>query len=93
VLQQYRPQPVVTPVQFFAANSRDALIELSGHTPPSDVDLGWSKQIGQVVDLHPVAGDHFSMMAGAAAASIARTLSQTMTASMSDSAEPQATAP
>ena len=74
VLQGYRPKPIAATVQFFAPTNRVALAEVSGRTPPSDDDLGWTLQIGQSVKLHHVPGDHFTMMIGEAAAQIADVL-------------------
>jgi myxalamid-type polyketide synthase MxaB len=76
VLQSYRPKALAASVLFFVPEKRGALAELSGQTPPSDDDLGWSREVGQAVELRAVQGDHFSMMMGAPATSIARDLSQ-----------------
>jgi thioesterase domain-containing protein len=92
VLQGYRPTALKNPVLFFAANSREALIELSGRTPPSDYDLGWSEHVGQQVNLHRLAGDHFSIMAGDAAAFIARELARDLNLSSGGDAKPQTAA-
>ncbi len=74
VLQSYRPNPLTITVQFFTPETREALAELSGRTPPADVDLGWSRQIGQAVEIHRLPGDHFTMMFGESAARIGRLL-------------------
>ncbi|MCC7476119.1 MAG: SDR family NAD(P)-dependent oxidoreductase [Pirellulales bacterium] len=71
VLRTYVPQPISAPTLFFFPESRDALIEISGRTPPPDPDLGWSRLAGQPVDLRQLPGDHFSMMAGDSARQIA----------------------
>jgi thioesterase domain-containing protein len=76
VLQSYRPTALTTSVLFFVPETREALAELSGRTPPSDDDLGWSRETGQSVELRVIPGDHFSMMSGDAAAIIASELSQ-----------------
>jgi NADPH:quinone reductase-like Zn-dependent oxidoreductase/thioesterase domain-containing protein/NADP-dependent 3-hydroxy acid dehydrogenase YdfG/acyl carrier protein len=76
VLQSYRPSALSIPVQFFAPEAREALAEVSGRTPPSDDDLGWSRLIGQTIELHRLPGDHFSMMFGDAAAIVARELAR-----------------
>jgi thioesterase domain-containing protein/acyl carrier protein len=76
VLQSYRPSALSIPVQFFSPEAREALAEVSGRTPPSDDDLGWSRLIGQTIELHRLPGDHFSMMFGAAAAIVARELAR-----------------
>ncbi len=68
VLQSYRPSALSVTAQFFAPETREALAELSGRTPPSDDDLGWSREIGQNVELHRLEGDHFTMMVGDSAA-------------------------
>ncbi len=74
VLQSYRPQPLSITAQFFTPESREALAELSGRTPPNDVDLGWSRQIGQSVEIHRLSGDHFTMMFGQSASALAQEL-------------------
>ncbi len=74
VLQSYRPKRLSITAQFFSPESREALAELSGRTPPSDVDLGWSRQIGQAVEVHRLAGDHFTMMTGQSATKLASRL-------------------
>jgi myxalamid-type polyketide synthase MxaB len=74
VLQSYRPSALATPVLFFVPETKGALAELSGRTPPSDEDLGWSREVAQAVEIHVVPGDHFSIMIGESAAKIAREL-------------------
>jgi len=76
VLQSYRPTALSGAVQFFTPAAKEALAELSGRTPPSDDDLGWSREIGQTVELHRLEGDHFSMMVGDSAKRIARELAR-----------------
>jgi acyl transferase domain-containing protein/thioesterase domain-containing protein/NADP-dependent 3-hydroxy acid dehydrogenase YdfG/acyl carrier protein len=76
VLQSYRPSPLSIPVQFFVPETKEALAEVSGRTPPADDDLGWSRLVGQTVELHRIPGDHFSMMMADSAALIARELAQ-----------------
>jgi acyl transferase domain-containing protein/thioesterase domain-containing protein len=76
VLQSYRPRAIAAPVVFFVPETKEALAELSGRTPPSDADLGWSREIGQSSELHTVPGDHFSMMVGESATIIANELAQ-----------------
>lgn len=78
-LQSYRPQPLAAALQFFTPETKEALAELSGRTPPSDDDLGWSREIGQTVELHRMPGDHFSLMIGKSAALIARELARHLT--------------
>jgi myxalamid-type polyketide synthase MxaB len=75
VLQSYRPRPLSITAQFFSPDTREALAELSGRIPPKDVDLGWSRQIGQSVEIHRMPGDHFTMMLGESAALISSLLS------------------
>jgi acyl transferase domain-containing protein/thioesterase domain-containing protein/NAD(P)-dependent dehydrogenase (short-subunit alcohol dehydrogenase family)/acyl carrier protein len=92
VLQSYRPTPLSNPVQFFAPETREALAEISGRTPPDDDDLGWSRLVGQTVELHRVPGDHFSMMMAQSAALIARELAQHLNymSNVSSSTQPAA---
>jgi thioesterase domain-containing protein len=63
-------------VQFFTPAEKEALAELSGRTPPSDDDLGWSREARQTVELHRLPGDHFSMMTGKSARLIAQELAR-----------------
>jgi thioesterase domain-containing protein len=80
VLQSYEPSELSVPVQFFAAEIKGALAELSGREPPSDEDLGWSRQIGQAVELHRLPGDHFTMMAGKSSTLLAQELARHLSA-------------
>jgi myxalamid-type polyketide synthase MxaB len=81
VLQSYRPNALTATVQFFTPETREALAELSGRTPPKDIDLGWSRHIGQSVEVHRLPGDHFTMMFGDSAVQISRLLTASLTAS------------
>jgi thioesterase domain-containing protein len=72
VLQSYRPSALTVTAQFYTPQSREALAELSGRTPPDDDDLGWSREVGQNVEVRRLAGDHFTMMMGKSAALLAR---------------------
>jgi myxalamid-type polyketide synthase MxaB len=74
VIQSYRPQPLSTTVQFFVPHTKTGIAELSGRTPSSDPDLGWSRDVGQAIELHEVPGDHFTMMIGEGAENIVRQL-------------------
>jgi thioesterase domain-containing protein len=74
VLQSYEPKHLSITAQFFTPESREALAELSGRTPPSDVDLGWSRQIDQSVHVHRLPGDHFTMMTSQSATILAHHL-------------------
>jgi thioesterase domain-containing protein/NAD(P)-dependent dehydrogenase (short-subunit alcohol dehydrogenase family)/acyl carrier protein len=87
VLQSYRPRPLSVTAQFFTPENREALAELSGRTPPKDVDLGWSRQIGQSVQIHRLPGDHFTMMFGNSASQISRLVAAHMTANRPISAK------
>jgi thioesterase domain-containing protein/NAD(P)-dependent dehydrogenase (short-subunit alcohol dehydrogenase family)/acyl carrier protein len=92
VLQSYRPRALATTVQFFTPETREALAELSGRKPPSDLDLGWSRQFGQSVELHRLPGDHFTMMFEESATTISEILTTHLTANQPISASPSATA-
>jgi hypothetical protein len=78
VLQSFRPRALATTVQFFTPTTKEALAELSGRKPPNDIDLGWSREIGQAVEIHEAPGDHFTMMTGEGALQIARQLQVAM---------------
>ncbi len=78
VLQTYKPHSLSVTPQFFKPVIKGALEEVSGRTPPPDVDLGWQRFVGQSVELHNVPGDHFSMMTGEGAAEIVRHLQAAM---------------
>jgi acyl transferase domain-containing protein/NADPH:quinone reductase-like Zn-dependent oxidoreductase/thioesterase domain-containing protein/acyl carrier protein len=78
VLQTYKPHPLSTTPQFFKPEIKGALEEVSGRTPPPDIDLGWQRIVGQTVEVHRVPGDHFTMMTGNGAAEIVRHLQAAM---------------
>jgi thioesterase domain-containing protein/NAD(P)-dependent dehydrogenase (short-subunit alcohol dehydrogenase family)/acyl carrier protein len=80
VLQSYRPKVLSASILFFVPETRGALAELSGRTPPSDEDLGWSREVGQAVELRVIPGDHFSMMTGDGSKAIAEELSKVLNA-------------
>jgi thioesterase domain-containing protein/acyl carrier protein len=92
VLQGYQPGPLTTPIRLFVPASKTALEGLAGIAPVSDDDRGWSGRDGQVVELHEVPGDHFTMMLGDGATVIAEHLNKLLAAAQSGDREPQSSA-
>lgn len=80
VLQAYQPKPLTTAVRLFVPAVKTALADLSGYRPDEEEDRGWSKQVGQAVELREVPGDHFTMMVGDGAAFIAREIERFLAA-------------
>jgi thioesterase domain-containing protein len=77
----------------FVPTSKTALVGLADIAPESDNDRSWSSCDGQVVEIHEVPGDHFSMMLGDAAALIADHLNKLLaSAAQSGDREPQSSA-
>jgi NADPH:quinone reductase-like Zn-dependent oxidoreductase/thioesterase domain-containing protein/acyl carrier protein len=76
VIQSYRPQAIAARVQFFVPTIKGGLAELSGRETSGEEDHGWSSQVRQSLDLHEVSGDHFTMMLGQTATTLARELAQ-----------------
>jgi myxalamid-type polyketide synthase MxaB len=75
VIQSYSAKGVQAPVVQFVPRNRRGLAEVSGHEVSPDADNGWNNEIGQSVELHEVAGDHFTMMLEGSADVLARELS------------------
>jgi thioesterase domain-containing protein/acyl carrier protein len=78
VLQSYRPNSIAAPVVMFVPETKGALAEIAGRNPPEDDDLGWSREVGQAVELVSVPGDHFSMMTGKSALIVAQELARVL---------------
>jgi thioesterase domain-containing protein len=76
VIQAYRPQALATPVLLFVPTVKTGLAEVSGRKVRDEEDHGWSAEIGQLVELEEVPGDHFTMMLGEGAARLASALTQ-----------------
>jgi thioesterase domain-containing protein/acyl carrier protein len=79
VIQSYSPRPLQTAVQLFVPFDRRGLAEVSGRETSPHADNGWSDEVGQVVELHDLPGDHFTMMLGQGAARTAEILARHMT--------------
>ncbi len=93
VLQGYEPNQLNTPIRLFVPSSKTALVGLADIAAVGDEDHGWSSRDGQVVEIHEVPGDHFSMMIGEGAALIAQHLNRLLAAgSRSGDREPQSSA-
>jgi NADPH:quinone reductase-like Zn-dependent oxidoreductase/thioesterase domain-containing protein/acyl carrier protein len=92
VLQGYQPSPLTAPIRLFVPASKTALEGLAGIAPVTDDDRGWSGHDGQVVELHEVPGDHFTMMLGDGAAVIAQHLNKLLVTEQSGDREPQSSA-
>jgi acyl transferase domain-containing protein/thioesterase domain-containing protein/NADP-dependent 3-hydroxy acid dehydrogenase YdfG/acyl carrier protein len=76
VIQGYRPQPLCAPVHLFVPVIKTALAEVSGRKPRAEEDHGWSADIGQLLEIEEIPGDHFTMMVGAGVSRLADALTQ-----------------
>jgi thioesterase domain-containing protein len=76
VIQGYRPRALRAPVQLLVPTIKTGLAEVSGRQTRDEEDHGWSAEIGQVVEIEEVPGDHFTMMIGEGAARLAGILSR-----------------
>ena len=92
VLQGYQPSPLTTLIRLFVPTSKTALEGLAGIAPVTDEDRGWSGHDGQVVELHEVPGNHFTMMLGEGATVIAQHLNKLLAGAESGDREPQSSA-
>jgi NADPH:quinone reductase-like Zn-dependent oxidoreductase/thioesterase domain-containing protein/NAD(P)-dependent dehydrogenase (short-subunit alcohol dehydrogenase family)/acyl carrier protein len=72
VLQNYEPNQLSATIRLFVPTTKTALWGLAGITPATDDDRGWSLGDRQIVELHQVPGDHFTMMLGDGAEVIAK---------------------
>ena len=88
-LQSYQPSAIARTILFFVPEMKEALAELSGRAASSDEDLGWSREVGQLVELRTVPGDHFTMMVGKSAALIAQDLAQLLNGSLTEGGKPR----
>jgi len=61
-------------VQLFTPAIQGGLAQIAGREWDESGDHGWASEVGQQVELHRVAGDHFTMMVGDGAAQIAHCL-------------------
>jgi acyl transferase domain-containing protein/NADPH:quinone reductase-like Zn-dependent oxidoreductase/thioesterase domain-containing protein/NAD(P)-dependent dehydrogenase (short-subunit alcohol dehydrogenase family)/acyl carrier protein len=73
-IQTCEPRPIHAPVHLFIPTVVGGLAEVSGREWDESGDHGWGREVGQPLELHRVAGDHFTMMTGEGAAQIARQL-------------------
>jgi myxalamid-type polyketide synthase MxaB len=69
-IKHYRVEPIDVPVHLFRPTENCQLEEMSGMDLGDD--LGWRKLLGERLHVHRAAGDHFSMMMGDNAATLAR---------------------
>ncbi len=92
VLQGYEPGHLKTPIRMFVPRSKAALVGLAGIAPASGNDRSWSGRHGNVVDVHEVPGDHFTMMLGDGAAFIAAHLNKLLDGAPTKTREPQSSA-
>jgi len=67
-------RPIAAPVHLFIPTIEGGLAQIAGRAWDESGDHGWGSDVGQALELHKVAGDHFTMMVGAGAAQIARQL-------------------
>jgi thioesterase domain-containing protein len=72
--------PISAPVHLFIPTIEGGLAQISGRAWDESGDHGWGSEVGQSLELHKVAGDHFTMMTGAGAAQIARQLESLLAA-------------
>ena len=68
VIMGYEPEPCTQPVHMIRPTDTTALAEAAGQT--LDQDLGWNQTI-ESLTIHRVPGNHFSMMTGERARSVA----------------------
>jgi myxalamid-type polyketide synthase MxaB len=73
-IQNYEPRPIAAPVHFFHPTIGGGLEQISGRKWDESGDHGWGHEVGQSLELHKVAGDHFKMMVGPGAEQIAAIL-------------------
>jgi len=76
VIQGYRPRALRAPLQLFVPAIKTGLAEVSGRKPRDEADHGWSAEIGQLVEIEEVPGDHFTMLVGDGARRLASALSR-----------------
>jgi thioesterase domain-containing protein len=79
-IQGYKAHPLFVPIDLFVPTTKGALKELSGRKAVTDQDHGWSREVGETVNLQEVPGDHFNMMTGSGAAHIAERLRELLAA-------------
>jgi thioesterase domain-containing protein len=73
-IQGYSPRAIGAAVHLFLPTTPGGLAEVSGRKIDDAGDHGWTDQVGQMLELHSVKGDHFTMMAGDGARRIAKDL-------------------
>jgi surfactin synthase thioesterase subunit len=76
VIQGYAPQAINASVHLFLPTVSGGLAEISGRQMADEGDHGWREEVGQSLELHEVAGDHFTMMKGDGARQIATQLAK-----------------
>jgi thioesterase domain-containing protein/acyl carrier protein len=75
-IQGYEPRPLSATALMFAPRIKGGLSDVSGKQVSAHADNGWSAELKQAVEVHEVAGDHFTMMLGDNSASLAVELFQ-----------------
>jgi thioesterase domain-containing protein/acyl carrier protein len=80
VIQTYEPRPIAAPVHFFHPTAGGGLEQISGRAWDESGDHEWGSEVGQPLELHKVAGDHFKMMVGIGATQIAGVLKPLLSA-------------
>jgi thioesterase domain-containing protein len=76
VIQGYRPSALAAPVQLYVPAIKTGLAEVSGRKIREEQDHGWWAEIGQVMEIEELPGDHFTMMVDDGAARLASSLAQ-----------------
>jgi hypothetical protein len=67
---------VAAPVQLYVPAIKTGLAEVSGRKIREEQDHGWWAEIGQVMEIEELPGDHFTMMVDDGAARLASSLAQ-----------------
>jgi thioesterase domain-containing protein/acyl carrier protein len=74
-IQGYEPRPLSTTALMFVPRVKGGLADVSGKQVSTQPDNGWTSELKQAVTLIEVPGDHFTMMLGNSAATLAAELS------------------
>jgi thioesterase domain-containing protein len=74
-IQGYQPRPLNTTALMFVPSIKGGLADVSGKQVSTQPDNGWTSELQQAVTLIEVPGDHFTMMLGNSAATLAAELS------------------
>jgi len=81
-IQGYSPSALTSRATLFVPALKEGLAQVSGREMHADEDNGWSAEVGQLLEIEEVPGDHFTMMVGDSAAQIACALGEKIGASI-----------